>query len=86
MKNLNLICKMEEILKKLQAIHLQAFKMKVPTFYITTYHWDDTPESPDVIVVHARKTDDDDDVFYGRIYPDRPDTSVIPQLKTYLGL
>lgn len=77
---------MEEILKKLQAIHLEAFKMKVPTFYITTYHWDDTPEAPDAIVVHASKTDAEDDVFYGRIYPDRPDNSVIPQLKTYLGL
>lgn len=77
---------MEEILKQLQSIHVEAFKMKVPTFYITTYHWDDAPWSPDAIIVHASKTGRDDDVFYGRIYSDRPDTSVIPQLKTYLGL
>lgn len=79
---------MEDILKQLQAIHVEAFKMKVATFYITTYHWDDTPESPDVIIVRASKTDQDDDVFYGRIYPDRLDSapSIITQLKLYLGL
>lgn len=79
---------MEEILKALQAIQVEAFKMKVETFYITTYHWDDTPESPDAIVVHVRKSDAIDDVFYGRIYPDRLDMapSVITQLKLYLGL
>lgn len=80
---------MEEILKQLQAIQVEAFKMKVSTFYITTYHWDDTPESPDAIVVHARKSDNTfDDVFYGRIYPDRLGMapSVITQLKLYLGL
>lgn len=79
---------MEKILKQLQAIQVEAFKMKVATFYITTYHWDDTPESPDAIVVHARKTDDDDDVFLGRIYTyfleEAP--AVITQLKLYLGL
>lgn len=79
---------MEEILKQLHAIQVEAFKMKVATFYITTYHWDDTPESPDAIVVHARKTDDDDDVFHGRIYPDvlEKAPAVITQLKLYLGL
>ena len=79
---------MEEILKKLQEIHLEAFKMKVATFYITTYHWDDTPESPDVIIVRASKTDDDADVFYGRIYPDKiaEAPAIITQLKLYLGL
>lgn len=79
---------MEEILKQLQAIHVEAFKMKVATFYITTYHWEDTPESPDIIIVRASKTDQDDDVFYGRIYPDRLDRApaVITGLKLYLGL
>ena len=80
---------MEEILKQLQAIHVEAFKKKVPTFYITTYHWDDTPESPDVIVVRASKTDQDDDVFHGRFYrdtaPEKAD-SIINQLKIYIGL
>lgn len=79
---------MEEILKQLQAIQVEAFKMKVATFYITTYHWNDTPESPDAIVVHARKTDDDDDVFHGHIYPDLlgKAKAVITQLKLYLGM
>ena len=80
---------MEEILKQLQAIHVEAFKMKVPTFYITTYHWEDMPESPDVIVVRASKTDQDDDVFYGRVYRDMaPEKaeSIINQLKIYIGL
>jgi len=80
---------MEQILRQLQEIHVEAFKMNIPTFYITTYHWEDTPESPDVIVVRASKTDQDDDVFYGRIYRDTDPNKVdaiIHGLKIYLGL
>lgn len=80
---------MEEILKQLQEIHIEAFRKNIPTFYITTYHWEDTPESPDVIIVRASKTDNDDDVFYGRFYRDTNQKKVdatIHGLKLYLGL
>lgn len=80
---------MEEILKTLQEIHLAAFRLNTSTFYITTYHWSDTPESPDAIIVRASKSDDDDDVFYGRFYRDTsPEevASIISHLKIYLGL
>jgi len=80
---------MEDILKKLQEIHIEAFRRKLPTFYITTYHWDDTPESPDMIVVRASKTDEDEDVFYARFHPeDAPEVAegLVHELKLYLGL
>lgn len=80
---------MEQILKQLQEIQIEAFKMKVATFYITNYHWADTPESPDAIIVRASKSDDDDDVFYGRFYHNTSHeeaASIISHLKIYLGL
>ena len=80
---------MEQILKQLQEIHIEAFRKNIPTFYITTYHWEDTPESPDVIIVRASKTDNDDDVFYGRFYRHTlPEVAVtvINKLKIYIGL
>lgn len=80
---------MEEILKQLQAIQIEAFKMKVSTFDITTYHYDDTPGGPgEIIIVRASKIDYDYNVLYVRIYSDRLDSvpSIITRLKLYLGL
>ena len=80
---------MEQILKTLQEIHIKAFRMNVPTFYITTYHWGDTPESPDAIIVRASKSDQDDDTFCARFYREtnpQEAAASIHELKIYLGL
>lgn len=80
---------MEKILKQLQEIQIEAFKMKVATFYISNYHWADTPESPDAIIVRTTKSEDDDDAFSGSFYRDTsPEevASIISHLKIYLGL
>jgi len=77
---------MEQILRTLQDIQLEALRMHCAIFYITVFHWDD--ECSDAIVVRACKTDGDDDVFYGRFCSDNLDDAqaIITHLKIYLGI
>ena len=80
---------MEEILKQLQELQIEALRRKTPVFNITSYHWDGPDEYSELITVRiVRDDNNDEDSCYFSIHSGREHEAIaaVAGIKHYLGL
>lgn len=80
---------MEQILKQLQELQLEALRRHTPVFNITAYHWNDDGDVRELITVRViRDEENDEDNCYFLVHAGNEieAAAAISGIKHYLGL